>query len=124
MPTPEGLATCDTCGLPYQLGRKAAHDLKASHRAAVLGPGRTRTRQVTVTTTTTPTESFGQRMARLRKEKAAQAEQQRAPANPDADVAQGERNAAKAEKPTRAEKAAQRVDAKRASGKRPEPTER
>lgn len=124
MPTPEGLATCDTCGLPYQLNRKAAHDLKASHRAAVLGPGTTRTRRVTVTTDVAPVESFGQRMARLRKEKAAQAEQAKPPANPDADTAQAERNAAKAVKPTRAQARAAKVDAKRAAGDRPEPTER
>lgn len=35
MPTPNGPKSCTTCGLPYQAGRKAVHDQKASHRSAV-----------------------------------------------------------------------------------------
>ena len=87
MPTPPGLKVCDTCGLPYQLNRKAAHDLKASHRSAVATGSSSRpvTRRVTRTVTTDqpPAETFGQRMARLRKEKRVQADQARPPGNPD-----------------------------------------
>lgn len=83
MPTPPGLRTCDTCGLPYQVNRKAAHDLKASHRAAVTAGSSsravTRRRVVTTTTDAPPAESFGQRMARLRKERQAERDQAKAP---------------------------------------------
>jgi len=80
---------CDTCGIPYQLNRKAAHDLKATHRAAVTaatssGPV---TRRVTRTVVTDqpPAETFGQRMARLKREKKAAADQAKAPGDPTGD---------------------------------------
>lgn len=85
MPTPPGMRRCDTCGIPYQLNRKAQHDLSSTHRSAAAGQGAaqgTRRRVVTVQTDGTPVESFGQRMARLRREKRAQADQAKAPGDP------------------------------------------
>lgn len=88
MPTPPGLKVCDTCGLPYQINRKAAHDGKASHRAAVSPPGTTRRvrRTVTVESDQPPAETFGQRMARLRRERQAERDQAKPPGQPDPDA--------------------------------------
>lgn len=122
MTHPEGMKPCPTCGIPYQVNRKARHDLSSTHRSAAAGQGgRQTTRRVTTTVTTdgTPVETFGQRMARLRLEKRAQLEQSKPAGNPDPDPGDP-----KPPKLTRAEKRAQAVDAERSAGKRPEPDER
>lgn len=126
MPMPEGMKGCPTCGLPYQLGRKAAHDLKASHRAAAMKLGDTTgerqvRRTVTVTDDAPPAENFGQRQARLRKERKAHDEQAKPAAHTgaDAQAAANERAAGRARRPTAAEKRAAAADARADSGKRP-----